>query len=73
MNKDYLNKLKPLVTAPLQWKAFEEMLEHYIVQHQRKLEQSSEPIDMYKAQGAISALRQLKYLKDEINVYNKAK
>lgn len=73
MNKDYLNKLKPLVNAPLQWQAFEEMLEYYIVQHQRKLEQSSEPIDMYKAQGAISALRQLKYLKDEVNVYNKTK
>jgi len=73
MSKEYLNRLKPLVNAPLQWQAFEEMLEHYIIQHQRKLEQSSEPIDMYKAQGAISALRQLKYLKDEINVYNKAK
>ena len=73
MNKDYLNKLKPLVTAPLQWRAFEEMLEYYIIQHQRKLEQSSEPIDMYKAQGAIAALRQLKYLKDEVNGYNKTK
>jgi hypothetical protein len=38
------------------------------MQHQRKLEQSTEPIDLYKAQGAISALRHLKYLKDEINV-----
>ena len=73
MNKEYLNKLKPLVNAPLQWQAFEDMLDHYIVQHQRKLEQSVEPVDMYKAQGAIAALRQLKYLKEEVNVYNKAK
>jgi len=72
-DKQYLARLKPLVSTPLQWGAFEEMLEHYIVQHQRKLEQSAEPVDMYKAQGAIAALRQLKYLKDEVNVYNKAK
>ena len=73
MNKQYLNKLKPFVNAPLQWQAFEDMLDYYIVQHQRKLEQSVEPVDMYKAQGAIAALRQLKYLKDEVNVYNKEK
>jgi hypothetical protein len=67
-DKQYLAKLKPLVNTPLLWGAFEQMLEYYIVQQQRKLEQSVEPIDLYKAQGAISALRQLKYLKDEINV-----
>ncbi|CAB4156504.1 hypothetical protein UFOVP662_67 [uncultured Caudovirales phage] len=66
--KEYLAKLKPLVNTPIQWQAFEEMIDHNIMQHQRKLEQSTEPIDLYKAQGAIAALRHLKYLKDEINV-----
>jgi hypothetical protein len=67
MNKPYLNKLKPLVNSTTQWKAFEEMLESYVEQQRRKLEQVSDLPDMYKAQGAIAALRQLKYLKDEVN------
>jgi len=68
MNKQYLSKLKQLANNELQWNAFLEMLEHNIVQHQRKLEQSVDMTDVFKAQGAIAALRQLKYLKDEINV-----
>ena len=67
--KTYLPKLKGLVTTPHQWDAFVDMLDYQIEQHQRKLEQSTELIDVFKAQGAIAALRQLKYLKDEINAY----
>jgi hypothetical protein len=44
------------------------MLDYNILQQQRKLEQSVEMVDIYKAQGAIIALRQLKYLRDEVNV-----
>jgi hypothetical protein len=65
--KTYLPKLKGMLTAPHQWDAFVEMLDYQIEQHGRKLEQSVELIDVFKAQGAIAALRQLKYLKDEIN------
>lgn len=68
-NKTYLPKLKGLIATPHQWDAFVEMLDYQIEQHQRKLEQSTEMIDVFKAQGAIAALRQLKYLKDEINAY----
>ena len=68
MNKQYLPKLKQLANSELQWNAFLEMLEYNIVQHQRKLEQAGDLVDVFKAQGAIAALRQLKYLKDEINV-----
>lgn len=68
MNKQYLSKLKQLANTATQWDAFLEMLEHNIVQHQRKLEQAVDMADIFKAQGAIAALRQLKYLKDEINV-----
>jgi len=66
MNKQYLPKLKQLANNELQWNAFLEMLEYNIVQHQRKLEQAVDMTDVFKAQGAIAALRQLKYLKDEI-------
>jgi hypothetical protein len=67
-NKLYLPKLKGLVGSTLQWGAFVDMLDYNIEQHQRKLEQATELADMFKAQGAIAALRQLKYLKDEIDV-----
>ncbi len=66
MNKQYLPKLKQLANNELQWNAFLEMLEYNIVQHQRKLEQAVDMADVFKAQGAVAALRQLKYLKDEI-------
>jgi|TARA_R110000782_G_scaffold163132_2_gene254894 hypothetical protein len=65
--KTYLPKLKGMLSTPHQWDAFVEMLDYQIEQHGRKLEQSVELIDVFKAQGAIAALRQLKYLKDEIN------
>jgi len=65
-NKQYLAKLKQLVNVETQWSAFVDMLDYNIVQHQRKLEQAVDVSDMFKAQGAIAALRQLKYLKDEI-------
>lgn len=67
MNKPYLNKLKPLVNSNAQWAAFEEMIESYIEQQRKKLEQVADLPDMYKAQGAIAMLRKLKYLKDEVN------
>jgi len=67
MDKAFLPKLKGMLNSPHLWDAFVEKLEYDIEQHQRKLEQATEMSDVFKAQGAIVALRQLKYLKDEIN------
>ena len=67
-NKPHLSKLKGLVNTPYTWEGYCEMLDYNILQQQRKLEQSVEMVDIYKAQGAIIALRQLKYLRDEVNV-----
>jgi hypothetical protein len=67
MDKPFLPKLKGMLNSPHLWDAFVEKLEYDIEQHQRKLEQATEMSDVFKAQGAIVALRQLKYLKDEIN------
>ncbi len=50
------------------WTAFVEKLDYDIAMQQRKLEQAVDLQEMFKAQGAIAALRQLKYLKDETNV-----
>ena len=67
MDKAFLPKLKGMLNSPHLWDAFVEKLDYDIEQHQRKLEQATELSDMFKAQGAIVALRQLKYLKEEIN------
>jgi len=66
-NKPFLPKLKVLINTAHAWDAFVEKLEFDIAAQQRKLEQATEMSDVFKAQGAIAALRQLKYLKDEIN------
>ena len=67
MSKPFLPKLKGMFNSPYVWEAFVEKLDYDIEQHQRKLEQATELNEVFKAQGAIAALRQLKYLKDEIN------
>jgi hypothetical protein len=67
MNKSFLPKLKGMLNSPHMWDAFVEKLDYDIEQHQRKLEQAIDLQEMFKAQGAIAALRQLKYLKEEIN------
>lgn len=67
MSKPFLPKLKGMFNSPYVWEAFVDKLDYDIEQHQRKLEQATELNEVFKAQGAIAALRQLKYLKDEIN------
>lgn len=67
MNKAFLPKLKGMLNSPLLWDAFVEKLDYDIEQQQRNLEQATDLQEVFKAQGAIAALRHLKYLKDEIN------
>jgi hypothetical protein len=66
-NKPYLPKLKGFVNTKTQWDAYIESLDFYIELYQKKLEQSADMVELHKAQGAIHALRQLKYLRDEVN------
>jgi hypothetical protein len=73
MDKQYLSRLKGLVNTKLQWDAFNEMLDYYIVLHQGKLEQAIDLVEVYKAQGSIQALKKLKFLRDEINANSKPK
>lgn len=72
-DKPHLPKLKQLVNQTATWDAFVAMLDSAIEMHQRKLEQCSEMENVFKAQGAIAALRHLKYLRDEVNGYDKEK
>ena len=71
-SKQYLPKLKGWVNTNTQWQAFIDMLDYHIELHQKKLEQSVEPVNLYQAQGAITALRQLKHLRDEVNAEKKS-
>lgn len=68
MDKSFLPKLKGMLNSPHVWDAFVAKLDYDIEQQQRKLEQATDLQEVFKAQGAIAALRHLKYLKDEINV-----
>jgi hypothetical protein len=67
MDKTFLPKLKGMLNSPNLWDAFVAKLDYDIEQQQRKLEQATDLQEVFKAQGAIAALRHLKYLKDEIN------
>lgn len=66
IEKRYLPKLSVL-THHHTWEAYMEMLEFYIDNNRRKLEQTTDMSEVYRAQGAIMALRALTKLKDEIN------
>ena len=67
MDKSFLPKLKGMLNSPHLWDAFVDKLDYDIEQQQRNLEQATDLQQVFKAQGAITALRHLKYLKDEIN------
>lgn len=58
--------LKQLVNTPHLWDSFIDRLEDRIEMHRQKLERSTDPIDMYKAQGAIAELKKFKLLKEEL-------
>lgn len=56
-----------MVSNNRQWEAFSSYLDMAIEQHQKVLEQSDDVVSMHRQQGAIMALRKLKYLREEAN------
>ena len=64
MDKQILGNLKPLVNHQLQLNKYIDAL---IEQHHKAIEQTEDMIVVYRTQGAIAALRRLKYLRDEVN------
>jgi len=63
--KRVVSHLKPLCSNKKQWDAFCEYLDIMISENHKKLEQSDNIVSIHQAQGAVSALRYLKYLRDE--------
>ena len=62
-----LSKLKPWVNNNRQWQAFSDYLDFVIDQQQKALEQADHSVVIHRSQGAIAAMRKLKYLRDEVN------
>jgi len=69
MNKDYLQKMQSLFSNR-QWKHFEDYLNELIEVQQKSLEQADNQILVYRSQGAITALRRLANLKNEVRNSN---
>jgi len=59
--------LKRIVNDKEVWDAFLEELEDRISANHRSMENLSDTAEIYRHQGAIKALRQLKYLRDYVN------
>ena len=67
MDKQILGNLKPLVNHQQQLNKYIDAL---IEQHFKAIELTEDMVVVYRTQGAIAALRRLKYLRDEVNKQN---
>ena len=66
-NHKYLHKLKGWVNQPNSWGAFNEHLDMLIESQHRTMEQAKDPVDIYKAQGAVQMIKYLRGLRDQVN------
>ncbi len=57
--------IKLLTTNKKAWDAFVDELNSEISMHTRKLIQSTDQAEMYRAQGAVMALERLKHMRDK--------
>jgi hypothetical protein len=63
MDKAILSNLKPLVNHQLQLNKY---LDALIEQHHKAMEQADDVLVLHRTQGAINALRRLKFLREEV-------
>ena len=62
--------LKKLVNDKALWDNFVEYLDDSIAKNHTALEQADNAVIIHRLQGAIGALRRLKYLREEMNGHN---
>jgi hypothetical protein len=68
VSKDLLvMSLKSFVNNKPEWDAFCEEVDVWIMDQHKKLEQTENQAELYRAQGAIGMLRKMKYLRDKVN------
>jgi len=63
----YLPKLKGFVNQPNSWSAYNEHLDILLGAQHRTMEQAKDPVDIYKAQGAVQMIKYLRGLRDQVN------
>jgi hypothetical protein len=59
--------LKPFVNNKELWTDFQQELNNRIQGCYKKLEQVTDPVDVYRTQGEIQALKNLMKLRDKVN------
>jgi hypothetical protein len=59
--------VKLFVNNPELWNPFLKELESRIADCARRLEQVSDPVEIYRTQGEVQALRKLQQLRDKVN------
>lgn len=59
--------LKSFVNNSSEYSAFLAELTDMIEKEHKSLEQSNDPVDMYRSQGFIAACKKLKKLRDKVN------
>tara|TARA_R110002153_G_scaffold32963_3_gene99550 strand:- start:2690 stop:2884 length:195 start_codon:yes stop_codon:yes gene_type:complete len=59
--------LKKIVNDKELWDALIEYYDEYISDLHRSMENLTEPSDLYRVQGSLSAIRKLKYMRDKVN------
>ena len=62
-----MNSLKPLVNNKELYEAFQQHIDDLIYLQHKQMEQATEPVIFYRAQGAITTLRKLKLLRETVN------
>lgn len=68
MSKDLLvMSLKSFVNNKAEWDSFCEELDIWITEQHKRLEQAENTVELHRAQGSVTTLRRLKYLRDKIN------
>jgi len=68
VNKDLaVMLLKNLINDKPTWDAFLEEMDALIAKEHKSMESISDTAEIYRHQGAIRTLRQLKYMRDRIN------
>ena len=62
-----MSSLKPLVNNKEIYEAFQKHIDELINLQHKQMEQATEPVIFYRAQGAITTLRKLKLLREQVN------
>ena len=62
-----MHNLKQLVNNKELYEAFLNHIDTLIYMQQKQMEQATEPVVFYRAQGAITTLRKLKLLREQVN------